>query len=300
MPDLLGVQEKKEEARDPPQFKFGFVPASTDDKNPTGEKPASVPAPTPASDFKFSFGYIPDQEPPRKSLRSHGHIDKQAAEPADGPLPKPTTESKKTKTNEASENATKESTATFAFSFTGIAACKPLEPTVKAAFSFPNMGPLKADDNAQGPPVAEHNASLVSAKNYTTTQSVDKKDYQNKNSLFEGGDIELYHYDKEDGRWVAKNKGYLQIISVEESPEDRQLVFSRVGTSIVAINSRLTKDVNVVPDKKRYLKLAIHNDLTKTSMIALFKFATEELRDTCLAAMPQKDSSEGKAEEHTK
>ncbi|EFO63599.1 Hypothetical protein GLP15_4706 [Giardia lamblia P15] len=298
MPDLPGAQEQKEEAHNPPQFRFGFVPANTDDKDPAEEKPTSVSAP--ASDFKFSFGYVPDQEPPRKSFRSHGHIDKQTAEPESSLAPKSATESKKTKTNESSESTTKENTAAFAFSFTGIAACKPLEPTVKAAFSFPNMGPSKADDNTQGPPATEHNTSLVSAKNYTTTQSVDKKDYQNKNSLFEGGDVELYHYDKEDGKWIAKNKGYLQIISVEGSPEDRQLVFSRVGTSIVAINSRLTKEVSAVPDKKRYLKIAVHNDLTKTSLIALFKFATEELRDSCLAAMPQKNSNEGKPEERTK
>ena len=298
MPDLPNTQEQKEKGQEPPKFKFGFVPASTDDKTPSKGDTATAPAP--ASDFKFSFGYVPDQEPPRKSLRPHGHIDKQIADPAgDSPL-KSTTESKDAKSDESPKNGTKDSSAACAFSFPGIAACKPPETTAKPVFSFPHIGPQKTDDSAQGAPATEHSASLVSTKNYTTAQSIEKKDYQNKDSLFEGGDIELYHYDKEEGRWITQNKGYLQIISVKDSPDERQLVFSRIGTSIVAINSRLSKAVNAIPDKKRYIKIPLHNDLTKTTLVALFKFATEELRDACLAAMPQQDSSEKKPEECAK
>lgn len=297
-----GAQEKTEKGQDQPQFKFGFIPANTDDKASAKEGPKAPPAP--ASDFKFSFGYVPDQEPPRKSIRSHGHIDKQAADP----LSKPVAKSEEIKEDDTSKNvagsateATREKTTTFAFSFTGaMAACKPPGDNTKTVFSFPNMGPHKTDDTNQSAPPTEHSTSLVSTKNHTTVQSIDKENYQNKNSLFEGGDVELYCYDKDEGKWIAQNKGYLQIIGVKESPEERQVVFSRVGTSVVAINSRLSKDISIASDKKRYIKVPLHNDLTKTALIALFKFATEELRDACLAAMPQQDSSEEELKECAK
>lgn len=293
MSSAPGTQEKPEKSQDPPQFKFGYVSTKMDDKASTKVESKTVPAP--ASDFKFSFGYVPDQEPPRKSLRSHTYIDRPAAEPGRSLSPNHTSESKVVKRDAASKtdpDPAKESTDIFAFSFTGASStCKPPGDGTKTVFSFPNMGPQRTDDSAQNMSSTEHGTSLVSTKNHTTTQSIDKKNYQNKDSLFEGGDVEFYCYDKEEGKWITQNKGYLQVISVKEFPDERQIVFSRIGTSVVVINSRLSKGINIISDKKQYIKIALQNDLTKSALIALFKFATEELRDACLAAMPQQDSS---------
>ncbi|TNJ27174.1 hypothetical protein GMRT_11038 [Giardia muris] len=125
----------------------------------------------------------------------------------------------------------------------------------------------------------------VAVRKSPQSAEVSRDEYLDKDSLFEGRDLELYRFDKEKKEWATQNKGYAQVKQPPNTDGERQLVFSRVGTNVTVLNSRVSAENTIAAEGQRYIKIGLNNSVTNEAGVYLLKFASTALRDACLAAL---------------
>lgn len=157
------------------------------------------------------------------------------------------------------------------------------KPVLAFNFKLPSPSSKDSAEPMDARPIKA--TDTITIKKSSQSIEVLRDEYLDKDSLFEGRDLELYRFDKEKKEWATQNKGYAQVKQPPDADGERQLVFSRIGTNVTVLNSRISKENTIAAEGQRYLKLGLNNSVTNEAGVYLLKFASTALRDACLAAL---------------